>query len=575
MMRACCLAFVIAASACGPSVGTGQDGGGDDDAGPCAEGQRQCSGLDWQVCQGGEFVSGEQCPDACDDTYGCVVCVPNSGTCNGETSRMCRPDGSGWVDVFCDPLQGLACNVDTGLCDGVCAPQNLQESYIGCEYHPTITGNMVSSAYEFAVAVSNTAGEPATVTIDGGALSAPVSFSVPSNSVVVRKLPWQTALKLCAGATWIDCLSPTVHSAQVADGAYHLRSTLPVTVYQFNPLDYTLPSAPENSYTNDASLLFPVNVWRDRYYVTAWPAFSAHASILAVTAYQDATQVTITTKADTQGGGGAPAFVANVPQTVTLNSGDVLEIGASVDGADLTGSLVTADKGVQVIGAHYCANVPDTSFGYCDHLEESMFPVQALSTRYIVHAPAVTTLPQGKENVVKIIATEANTTLIYDPPQASGPATLANPGDVAVIAREVASYMISADHKIIVVQYMEGSTAGGGTGDPAMALAVPVDQYRTQYLFHAPTNYETNYVDITAPTGASVTLDGAPVTSWTPVGSTGYSLARITPLGPGPSSDGNHNITGNMPFGITVYGYGQDTSYWYPGGLDLVNIPVP
>jgi hypothetical protein len=29
---------------------------------------------------------------------------------------------------------------------------------------------------------------------------------------------------------------------------------------------------------------------------------------------------------------------------------------------------------------------------------------------------------------------------------------------------------------------------------------------------------------------------------------------------------------GSMPFGITVYGYGQYTSYWYPGGLELMTI---
>jgi hypothetical protein len=28
-------------------------------------------------------------------------------------------------------------------------------------------------------------------------------------------------------------------------------------------------------------------------------------------------------------------------------------------------------------------------------------------------------------------------------------------------------------------------------------------------------------------------------------------------------------ITSSQPFGISVYGHGQDTSYWYPGGLDL------
>ena len=118
---------------------------------------------------------------------------------------------------------------------------------------------------------------------------------------------------------------------------------------------------------------------------------------------------------------------------------------------------------------------------------------------------------------------------------------------------------------------MEGQDAGGSTGDPAMALAVPVEQFRQDYLFHAPTNYESNYVDVTAPMGATVTLDGAPV-AFTAIGTTGYGIARIFPLTAGPGMDGNHSITGDMPFGITVYGYGQYTSYWYPGGLDLKQI---
>ena len=108
-----------------------------------------------------------------------------------------------------------------------------------------------------------------------------------------------------------------------------------------------------------------------------------------------------------------------------------------------------------------------------------------------------------------------------------------------------------------------------------MALAVPLDQFRTQYLFHAPTNYETNYVDITAPAGATVTLDGNPITAFTPIGASGFGLARVFPLDAGPGGDGNHSINSGTPFGITVYGYGQYTSYWYPGGLDLAEIPIP
>ena len=116
---------------------------------------------------------------------------------------------------------------------------------------------------------------------------------------------------------------------------------------------------------------------------------------------------------------------------------------------------------------------------------------------------------------------------------------------------------------------MLGQDAGGGSGDPAMALAVATAQYRNYYLFHAPTNYESNYVNITAPDGAVVTLDGQPVGGFVPIGTTGYSIARVQLSNTG---TGNHAITSAAKFGISVYGYGQYTSYWYPGGLDLTHI---
>jgi hypothetical protein len=225
---------------------------------------------------------------------------------------------------------------------------------------------------------------------------------------------------------------------------------------------------------------------------------------------------------------------------------------------------------VQVISGHYCTNVPDNVTA-CDHLEESMFPVDALGTQYIVSAPAVTSIPAGEVEVVRIIATAANTTLTYDPPQPGAPSTIAQAGGFVEISGNANSFKITADQKVLVVQYMEGQDAGGATGDPAMTLAVPVEQFRTQYLFHAPTNYESNYVDVTAPVGATVMLDGAPL-SFAPIGTTGYALSRVYPLNGGPNNDGNHSIQGNMAFGITVYGYGQYTSYWYPGGLDLNTI---
>jgi len=127
--------------------------------------------------------------------------------------------------------------------------------------------------------------------------------------------------------------------------------------------------------------------------------------------------------------------------------------------------------------------------------------------------------------------------------------------------------LITADKPVLVAQYMVGqSYPGGSTGDPAFTLAVPILQYRTDYLFHAPANYEAGYVNVIAPTGTAVHLDGAPVSGWTTVGSTGFDVAKVQLDDTG---NGDHVVTSALPFGITVYGYGQYTSYWYPGGLDL------
>ena len=103
-------------------------------------------------------------------------------------------------------------------------------------------------------------------------------------------------------------------------------------------------------------------------------------------------------------------------------------------------------------------------------------------------------------------------------------------------------------------------------GEDFARLAVATSQFRKSYLFHAPTNYDTSYVNIIALTGAAVNLDGQAVTGFTPIGGTGYSVARKSLSKAG---TGNHTASSTEGFGISIYGYGQYTSYWYPGGSDL------
>jgi hypothetical protein len=546
--------------ACGPS---------DRPNGTCNTGETACEGKVFQTCVGGKFTDQQTCPMACSEGLGCTACKVGEATCNGNTASVCNDTGTGFEDVLCDPAQGLTCDpLAMGGCVGPCSPKSLGNSYIGCDYYPTVTAQAVENSFDFAVAVANTGASDVMVTIDGGALTSPMTIPVPSRRVAVQTLPWQTVLKLCTANTTDECIiNQSVQAGALVQkaGAYHLRSSGPVTVYQFSPLQYTKNG--KFAYTNDASLLMPTNVWRTRYYTAAWQNTSTNPSMMAVIAAKDGTKVTITSKAMSMPAQGSPGVQVGVPQTVMLDQGGVIELAAFA--GDFTGSLVDADKPVQVISGHFCAFVPD-GVPACDHLEESMFPVDTLGTQYIVNAPAVPSIPAGKVELVRIIATSANTQLTYDPPQAGAPATIAQAGGFVEIPNTAASFKITADQKVLVAQYGTGQSAGGNTGDPDIALAVPVEQFRTEYLFHAPTNYESNYVDVTAPTGATVMLDGAPL-SFAPIGTTGYSLSRVT-LTNGPNNDGNHSIQGNMAFGITVYGYGQYTSYWYPGGLNLNTI---
>jgi hypothetical protein len=382
----------------------------------------------------------------------------------------------------------------------------------------------------------------------------------------------------------VDCGGPQSLSALVNGGAYHLRSTKPVTVYQFNPLEYQNndsctcdPYCHDCSFTNDASLLLPVNALGKDYYAASWSTYDIldYPGLVAITATEDSTEVRVVTTTETHAGNGVPAFEPGVQQTLNLNSGDVVQLLSATapfdqPPKDLTGSYVLADKPVQVIAGHYCTLVP---YGVvaCDHLEESMFPVETLSTRYVVTSPAVPTLPNGKVRVVRIVATHADTVLTFDPPQANIATQLEKPGDFMEIPSTSEDFSISADHKILVAEYMTGQEAGGGTGDPAMSLAVPVDQYRLDYQFHAPVNYEEGYVNVVAPTGARIELDGEVLTGFAAIGGSGFGVLRVE-LDRG--GTGDHRLVGDAPFGISVYGYGDFTSYWYPGGLDLAPIII-
>src|SRR5438067_1047801 len=193
-----------------------------------------------------------------------------------------------------------------------CTDATLQKSYVGCDYWPTVTANAVWSDFDFAVVVANTGTTNATVTVTG-----PNGFSqmatVTAGQLNKIYLPWVPMLKrgdfdACTSVTALDS------SAMMAQGAYHLVSSVPVVVYQFSALEYGPQGGPsgENwsacmqkaascaaggvmcfSYSNDASLLLPSTALTGNYRVTGWHSTYGTGQFMSITGLANGTTVTV------------------------------------------------------------------------------------------------------------------------------------------------------------------------------------------------------------------------------------------------------------------------------------------
>ncbi|PCC74915.1 hypothetical protein SAMN02745121_08402 [Nannocystis exedens] len=532
---------------------------------PCDRGEVVCDGDVAQVCDGmGGFSDETRCPGACIAGTGCAVCEPGAATCDGEILKLCNDDGTAEHEVECDGVQGLACDADSRRCVGACAPDVLGASSLGCDFYPTVTANSVKDKFAFAVVVANAGDSPAHLEIDKGPALVLMDTVAP-HSLGVFELPWDIELK--AG-------SDVPASLMDVDGAYRLRSDAPVTVTQFSPIEFGVEPL-DMAASNDASLLFPAHAWSTDYVVAAYNSVFYEAGdekpgFYAVTASEDGTTVTLFPSATGDAVLPGAGVQADGTGQVVLDRGDVLEVfsqrtGQNPSTADVTGTRITADKPIQVIGGHVCTQVPH-SLKACDHLEESMLPVDALAEQYVVTAPRSTLAGLPRHQMVRIIATEANTQLGYDPPQPGAPTTIAEAGDYAEIAATDQDFMITASAKVVVAQYMRSQKAGGGLGDPSLLLAVPPERFRDSYLFHTPSGFEGTFVGIVAPLGAEVTLDGLVVADFEPIGATQYGVARVE-LTANPA--GQHEVAADVPVGVSVYGTGFCTSYWYPAGVEL------
>lgn len=531
------------------------------------------------------------------------VACSTSGRQNGQFEDPTDPSNTGSI-AGGDPGSGGIGNDDSNPLPDACAQAKTTKSYVGCDYWPTVTANSVWSIFDYAVVVANNGTTAADLKVTG-----PGGFTkdttVPPGELKKIYLPWVKELKgpdanASGGAT------PMESSVLVRGGAYHLVSSSPVVVYQFNALEYkgvggetpdgktkdwsACPSRSDCfSYSNDASLLLPSTAMSGNYRITGihgWSESSLFGNsdvmggYFTVTATENDTEISVKLSETSKvlAGGGIPATAANGTLTLKLNAGDVAEVvGALGEKFDLSGSLLKANKPVQVITGIPCINLPKGKQA-CDHVEETVIPVETLGKRYVLTVP---TSPNGKPvmHIVRLYGNADDTHLTYAPSKPAGCPDTLKAGQVADCGSVTADIDITGDHEFAVSSFQVGAAAlandplglSNQQGDPSQSSFASVEQFRTQYLFLAPSDYDVGYADIVGPADAEIVLDGNAVSGFTAIGTGGMGTYRVK-LG---GSSGTHTLTAKKPVGVQVIGYGANTSYQYPGGLDLKRIAEP
>jgi len=539
-------------------------------------------------------------------------CTPGSKICSSsDLSKIFKCSEKG---LFTDePVEDCGKGTcDNGECLTLCDQAAKSHSYQGCDFFTAIYMSAGSRPDPiFALTISNTSKTNSvnvsiTASSESGEVDAGLNYFCIDSEDNCQTLNSTQSLSVEAGRLGIIMFpnDRNIKGQGMKWNSLHITTDLPVTIYQFSPIDNSTKNPFESSgisaggdsfygksYSNDASLLIPSSSVYTDYVVTASAAkqaYTTYATIIGL--HEGGTTVTVRPNAAIPASNGIPAITANTEGQITVQRGQIAQIEIS---SDMSGTRIFCDTSAAdchpfaVFSGTNCANIPAT-YGYCDHIEQQLFPVQTWGRKYIL----VKSQARGEEwDYVRIYASKDGTTLTFKP---ATPEKISVPsGWISFTVNDVKTELnageysefyfkgtleVEANNQIMVAQYLtasemlskscqsSGTSHNNCVGDPAMMLIPPSEQFRKDYLFLTPGSYVSNFATIVMKTGESPILDGSAVTDIHEIEGTGFSYA-IVDLG---SAFANHTLTcENNPCGLFVYGWEKDVSYAYPGGLNL------
>jgi hypothetical protein len=559
-MRSMLLAFLFLV-ACSNKNGFGDDSGG----GPFDDASDEAPTLPGS--DGG--TEGGACTQCSADLHNILTCGPNPQiiqTCMGD--QGCGPTG----------------------CINACDAAAANKSSIGCDYYAIPADSSVASGSCFAAFITNTWTVPMKVTLTwkGKPIDAtPYAYipkgsgasityqpipntGIPTNSMAIVFLnqtsegsPLHVACPATVKAA-VETENMVLHGTNKSN-AMQITTSVPAVAYDIYPYGGA------KSYISSATLLLPTTAWDTNYIAATMgndPA--SYTPGVDFVAREDNTTVTLLPSTNITAANGVAGATKNVPVMYSINKGQTIHIMELPDGMgnDLSGSVVQSNKPIGVWGEHFC-----------------MF--------------------QSTPPKWRIIGAAKGTTLTYDPPINTAPATLTlgqlvefdGPGAFHVESQDNMHPFYLAAHrpggdcdaahqqippvKALGNEYVAvgNESADWSVGGPETVNVVPPAQFLASYIFFTDPSYGWTDVALSRKKAADntykdVILDCAgTVTGWQTIGTTDYQYTHVdvqknhAPVGN--CDNGLHTIKSDAPLGITVWGYDSASSYAYPAGASV------
>ncbi|AKU98870.1 hypothetical protein AKJ09_05534 [Labilithrix luteola] len=553
--------------------------------------------------------------------------APPPPTPTEQKCRHCSRDLKQVIDGCGDQEKAIeTCGADKGCGDGVCVDActaaAISKGSVGCDFW-TIAPDTSSSGKGSCLAaeLANTWDRPVTISAEYGNGPLDISNSIytiervdnnPVYTLLKGPLPVgqvaviflaHSAIKLNSesalcpvGITPAMTVDPMRHGTSKTT-AFHLKADAPIAAYSIYPYGGA------DSHFPSSTLLLPVSSWEKNYIAVSPFDFgnTGRRRTLQIIANEDNTEVHMRPTVEIAAGQDVVGATTGVTQTWTLNRGQVLQFTQQAT----TGSPIETSKPVGVFGGAECTELPTP---YCDTLQQQIPPTAQWGTEYAVvpFKGRNKTFSSNFQEIVPytIVAATDGTKLTYEPSRPlNAPETLNAGQSVNFLTDQVFTVKTQdSKHPIHVNVYMTGSTYCNGnpkynmltgyqtctTGDPDYVNVPPADQFLDHYVFFTDFTYPLTVLTVvrrkTALGFKDVELScGGNITGWQPLGSSGeyeFAWVQLTDgfVSTGDCGYGRQEATSDGPFGLTVWGMGQDASYGYVGGTGLRPIndaPLP